>query len=202
MACIGCGLALNADGKGRVEIDTEGGLECQGTGDSGTSDQANKGLGIKVNPTAGNSLLVDSNGTYVPAAFRMKTVTGSLGGGAISDPLFGEGGSTYMSGNASIVLANTGTDPMVFLYQAGIYYNNVTDVPVWMELAVQEAGAGYQVNSAVYVEAGSVISPIVQLPIPVTVAAGSSKQIDAKMVLYRGNLNSFSVNLVAWGGYY
>lgn len=201
MACIACGLALDATGKGYVEIDTEGGLECQGTGDHGTTNVANIGLAVKVNPTTGNALQVDANGVYVPDSFRLKTVAGSLGGGPVGDPLFGEGGSTYMSPNASIALTNPSSVPMTFLYQAGIYYNNVTDVPVWMELAVQEAGAGYQVNSAVFVEAGSVISPIVQLPIAVGVAAGTTKQIDAKMVLYRGNLNSFTVSLVAWGGY-
>lgn len=202
MACIGCGLALNADGKGRVDIDTNGGLECQGVGDGGTSNTANNGLRVKLNSTTGNSLVRDSNGLYVPPAFRMVTTQGSLVGGAISDPLFGEGGSTYFSPNASIVLSNTGVGPMVFMYQAGIYFNNNTDAPVWMELAVQEAGAGYQVNSAVFIEAGSINSPLLQLPIPVTVDAGTSKQIDAKMALYRGNLNSFRVQLVAWGGYY
>jgi hypothetical protein len=201
MACIACGLALDATGKGYVEIDTEGGLECQGTGDHGTSNVANVGLAIKVNPTTGNSLLVDGNGVYVPDAFRLKAIAGSANGGVVGDPLFGEGGSTYITPPASIALTNPSSVPMTFLYQAGIYYNNVTDVPVWMELAVQEAGAGYQVRSAIYVEAGSVVAPLVQLPIPVGVDPGTTKQIDAKMVLYRGNLNSFTISLVAWGGY-
>lgn len=201
MACIGCGLALNADGKGRVDIDTEGGLECTGVGDGGTSNTANNGLRVKLNGTTGNAIVRDSNGLYVPPTFRLENHYGTQAGGPISDPLFGSGGSTYFSPSAAITITNTGAATKMFMYQVAIYYNNVTDVPVWMELAVQEAGGGYQVNSAQFVEAGSIMSPLIQLPTALWVAAGESKTVDAKMALYRGNLNSYRVSIVAWGGY-
>lgn len=202
MACIGCGLALNGDGKGRVEIDTEGGLECLGVGDSGTSDSAGAGLGIKVDPAAGNSLAVTSAGVYVPRSFGFESYYGTASGSVISDPGYGEGGSTYISASASISISNTSTLNKNYMYQAVVYYSSDTaTTPFWVELAVQEAGGGWSVPSAQFVATGSIVSPVLMLPQNVGLAAGESKQLDARMHLYRGTLASWRVSIVAWGGY-
>lgn len=65
MACIGCGLGVNADGKGRVAIDTVGGLECNGTAGGQTNTPGN-GIRIKLNPEKDNVAKVDADGLYVP----------------------------------------------------------------------------------------------------------------------------------------
>jgi hypothetical protein len=202
MACIDCGLAENADGKGRVDIDTDGGLECHGTGPGGTTNTTASGIAVKVNGTAGNSLQVDSNGVYVPPAFRLETAYGTQAGSGLADPGYGEGGSTYFSPAASISLANTSAYPKTFMYQAAIYYSSAANTtPFWIELAVQEAGGGYSVPSAIFLATGSIFMPVTMLPVAIGVNAGETKQIDAKMVVYRGNLDSWRVSVQAWGGY-
>jgi hypothetical protein len=195
-------LALNADGTGRVDIDTDGGLECHGSGPGGTSPGADNGIAIKVDPAAGNSLQVASAGVFVPPAFRFEILAGTIAGGAVTDPGFGEGGSLYVSSLASLTLTNTTAYGKAFLYQAAVYYgSDDTSDPFWVELAVQEAGGGWNVPSAQYVTAGSIVSPVMMLPQYVTVAAGETKQMDARMHLYRGNVDSWRVTITAWGGY-
>lgn len=202
MACIGCGLALNADGKGRVEIDTEGGLECLGTGDSGTADQANRGLGIKLSPSAGNSLVVDANGTFVPPAYRAEHYSASEVVSGITDPGYGIGGSTYFGPPASITITNSTAYGKAFFYQAAVSIGTGDNsTPIWIELAVSEGG-GYDVPSAFYIEEGTVFTPLTMLPVPITVAPGTSKTLSARGAVYRGNVGTMRASIVAWGGYY
>jgi hypothetical protein len=202
MACIDCGLAENADGKGRVDIDTDGGLECHGTGPGGTTNTTASGIAVKVNGTAGNSLQVDSNGVYVPPAFRFENYYGTISGSSLADPGFGVGGGTFTTGNASISLANTTAHTKSYMYQGVFYYSSsdLTD-PFWLELAVQEAGGGYQVPSAAFVATGSINSPLLMLPQAISVSPGETKQVDAKGIVYRGNMANWRVSIVAWGGY-
>lgn len=200
MACIGCGLALNADGKGRVELDTEGGLECSGIGDGGTVDSAGVGLAVKVDPASGNSLEVGAAGVFVPPAYRFETNYATQLVEGLADPGFGAGGSTYVSPTASFTLTNTTDYAKVYLYQGAVYYgsSDVSD-PYWIELATSEGG-GFGVPSAQYLNA-QVNSPLTMLPTAVTVPANSSVTLSARAVVYRGNYASLRVSIQAWGGY-
>lgn len=202
MACIGCGLALNSDGKGRVDIDTNGGLECQGTGDGGTSNTANNGLRVKLNATVGNAIVRDGNGLYVAPVGRFEPYTATVLGGAVANPNFTGGGSAYFSDAASISIANTTTHTKKFFVVTSLDYS-VSDASAgyWIELATQDNGGGWTVKSSQVLQANNVVSPLTQHPTLITVGAGATYTYDARMHLYTGHIGAFRLTVSAWGGY-
>lgn len=203
MACIGCGLALNSDGKGRVDIDTEGGLECQGVGDGGTTNTANNGLAIKVNPAEGNSLQVNGSGVFVPRSFNFEPYTATVLGGAVSNPNFTGGGAAFFSPSCSISITNPSTVLTKRFFVVSSIDYSVTDASAgyWIELATQDNGGGWTVKSSQVLQADAVISPLTQHPTVITVNPGASYTYDARMHLYTGHIGAYRLTVSAWGGY-
>jgi hypothetical protein len=110
MACIGCGLGVNADGKGRVDIDTVGGLECNGSA-GGTSNTSGRGVRIKVADTAGNQVQVGPAGLYVPQPAPIEIYTDNETGGAVT----GGGAVPWTSPTLSIPITNNTQVDKVFM---------------------------------------------------------------------------------------
>lgn len=199
MACIDCGLGVNADGKGRVDLDLDGGLECSG-GAGGLSNTKGNGLKIKLDDEPGNGASLSFDGLYVPRRFDLETYYASAAGTDISDPNFPSGG-TYQGAEASINLSN-GTDlDKVYAIQGYVAWGTVnTTVGVWMELEMNTDGTWFT-PAAISLTAGNIVSPLVSHVFFVSVAPDVTKTIRARMRLYTGNLGVYNVQISAWGGH-
>lgn len=200
MACIDCGLATNADGKGRVDYDLNGGLECSGSA-GGTTNTAGSGLRIKKSTATGNGVQLSSAGLYVPDAFRMETYYGTVFGQSLTGPNTGTSVAPP-GGDASITLSNTSDIAKNYVYQASIEWGSSNTVPgIWMELAVRVGGADWFTPGAMSLADGQVMTPLIAPLGYVTVAAGSSTTLRSRLRLYRGFLSDYRVSISAWGGY-
>lgn len=203
MACIHCGLRQRSDGKGTVDLDTVGGLTCTGDGAESDSPAANRGLRIKLNPDAGNSAFVDSSGLYVPRKSSFNAYNDTHLGGPIADPNFLGGGTPYVSPTVSVTVNNPSAgSPMLIAWQATLDWA-VTDsaVDFWMELHTQEAGGGWSPVGSLVLNESNVFSTLTSRLLFTVVAPGTTKQLDAQMVIYTGNVGLYRVSIAAFGGY-
>lgn len=201
MACIGCGLAVNADGTGRVDIDTKGGLTCVG-GAGGTSNTANTGLAIKKNTTkAGNSLELSSNGLWVPPAGRWEVYQDTQTGGTITGP--NSGGSSVATGEATVTVSNTTEYDKVFLFQLSFAWRGVEGLTPGLTAVVEgKSGGGSWFGAAGSGQAnGTWISPITSPLYKQVIAAGDDHTFRAKAQIYTGTVVNYSVLLTVFGGY-
>lgn len=199
MACIDCGLGLNADGKGRVDVDTVGGLKCTG-GAGGTSNASGRGLAIKLDPAAGNSATTGSAGLYVPRKFTQSIVTNYYNGGAMTDPVSG----TTPSGEAAITLTNpTGSGHnMGWLVSGEVRLaGNVLADLTHIDLQVKYNDDVWQTPHTAYLPAGSGLNPYTYGMVPVYVTPGTSLTVRHRFQLYSGNITSYIVGIYAIGGF-
>jgi len=202
MACISCGLGVNADGKGRVDIDTAGGLKCTGSG-GGLTNAAGSGLALKVATTTGNSVQVDANGLYVPRAFKFEQYSSGTITNELADPNYPTG-SSVATATGSIVLDNTaGVKAKSYLFTVSCAYGTTGTGTsgLWFELNAQVGGGGWFAPGACSLPIDVVSSPLCSHPIPVVVAPGQSTTIYGRIRHYRGHMTIQNTILTAWGGY-
>lgn len=199
MACIGCGLAVNTDGKGRVDVDTVGGLTCAGTG-GGTTNTSSSGLSIKRDTVRnGNSVDLGSNGLFVPAAFRLETFHDDTFGTALTGPA---NGTSVNSADATISISNPSSVTKVYCYSASVGWGSDNPNPgIHMELVVNEGGGGFSVNTVILLPIGTIISPTIGPVRFVALGPGQSTTLTARMQLYTGYISQYRTNIDAWGGY-
>lgn len=205
MACIACGLALNADNRGRVDVDPNGGIECQGSG-GGLTNAVGSGLRIKRDASPGNSVELTNEGLYIPRKSSFKAVQNTYVGGAISNPGVGSGGTSVSSPIVSTVIDNSGgTSPMSVVYEGHLHLASGVDptssAPRWFELYVQDNGGGWNAACACIIPTDAFLMPWHTGPFVTTVAAGSSHQFDARAVFYTGDYPGYRVTITAWGDY-
>lgn len=201
MACIGCGLAVNADGTGRVDIDTKGGLTCVG-GAGGTSNTAGTGLAIKKDTSkADNSVTLSTNGLYVPAVNRLEIYDEILSGTNLVGPA--SGGLSVSSGENKITLTNNTTVDKVYCWQASAEWSGVPGNTPGINAEIEtKLGGGSWVRAAgAHFADGSWMVPFATRVYRTDVKAGQTVIIRAVFHVYEGTVSTYKLNLVAWGGY-
>ena len=201
MPCIDCGLAVNADGTGRVDIDTEGGLTCVG-GAGGTSNTAGTGLAIDIDPATGNSASTSATGLFVPGPYTFDTEIDNYEGGAVADPDYPN--SSFASPVASITLDNSsGFSNRVYIVQASLIFGQAdlsTGSWVYLNMSV-DGGLWFTAASSRFEPDTGLVDVLTGTPVEVGVPAGNTVTVEARMRLYIGNIDEYAVNLHAWGGY-
>ena len=201
MACIGCGLRQRSDGKGTLDIDTVGGLECNGDGVESDGNGSGRGIRIKKNGTSDNAILVDANGLYVPRASNFGTHFNTVLGTNVTDPNY-PAGLAYTGTTVSIDLPSNPYNARDYAWQACLDWSvNNSSVPWHMELHCQVNGGGWQPYASILLNE-SVVSPVVSRIQTQTVDAGGKPvRIDARVIIYTGHVGAWRVSLSAWGDY-
>lgn len=207
MACIGCGLDLQGDGTGRVDLDPVGGLQCNGASGTGTPT-INRGLRVFV---AGDA--VTDCGAFAAHDAAIDTCTslhrecdGAIWSERASHfQTFVEldTGGTLTAGNTagpiSLVFDNTGgCDDLAVM--AALEFQFVAAVPFTGTLQVDiDDGGGFVTIYTVSYPAMS--STIQGSPRPLLIPQGTSLTEQLKYVSSTGTITSWGLAITAWGDY-
>lgn len=198
MACIGCGLGLNADGTGRVDIDTSGGLKCTGTA-GGASNTSGRGLAVKKATTAGNSLVVDGNGLFVPASYRAENFAYIISGTNLTGP---NNGTPVNSPECVVSVSNTSALPKTFNWQVSVDWGTSdADPGIGFKISSRVDGGAWFLPVQYALPVATVVSPAASRVFSHTIPAGQTSTFRSVFQVYVGFVSEYSLQIIGWGGY-
>ena len=196
MACIGCGLGVNADGQGRVDVDINGGLTCTGlAGDQ--NNAAGRGLGVKIDPATGNLATVGANGLYVPPPSSNEIYYDTLFGGSLGAVDF----NGVASPEVSISIPNNGSVNKVFLAQAIVGFGADPAALTAFDLQLNNNQAGWFTPAITIQPTGVFHMPLVSPNQVLIVPPGTTYTFAARFVMVNSFVSNWQLWLSAWGGY-
>lgn len=190
MACIGCGLGVNPDGRGRVDVDPSGGIQCQGAS-GGPANVVGSGIRIKLDPTAGNAAVVDSDGLWVPPSGRALGHAQSIETGTMA------AGTT--SNTAAIAISNaTGTVPLLVMWGCAMDWEATTGLGAANIILYAQTGGGGWYGAAGFIStSGNWQSPIMSRTFYHTIPAGGSHTLETRAIVYEGTVVASSITVYA-----
>lgn len=197
MACIACGLGVNADGKGRVDVDPNGGIECQGSG-GGLTNVAGSGLKVKLDPASNNMATVGSAGLLVPipSQYGHEVYTDTYYGPAIAGP---GSPNQVTSPTIGLAISNSTSETKFFAFQASIQFP-YTDTGLTAVLGLNIDGTAWFTAGQFNLPAGTFISNLTHPVSWFAVPPGETHSAEMRLHLYDGSIASYQLWIAAWGG--
>ncbi len=190
--CIDCGLGETVGDIGYVDLDPEGGLECNGSAGDGTPT-AGRGIRIK-NATSCNGITIAGDGTVsaVPNGWFIAS-------GAVEGTNLTPGSATI---NAQMLVDNTnGCYQKYYLF--AVEFNLQSD-----ETGQLNGVGGYRTNGGAWNDIYNIVAqtpattPFTFCPSVQLVAAGATTLWDVRFTLTSGvTIDNYAIRLSAWGDY-